>query len=473
MLIKDEEMKITRWALSAAIAAACLGGSVFAQAPTAPMSNDYGYYSSEAAPVASASIRDDSPVVPASSSDYSVVPAAAQAELQPEPFLVRSQREPAAESGGFFRSPTEDPWNLLPPIAGWQIGGWTQIGYHTYNNALFNQHGDNVRLNQAWLYAEKVADGSDGLGFGGRIDYVYGVDAQDTQAFGIDNNSWDNGWDNGIYGNALPQLYAEVAYGDLSVKVGHFFTLIGYEVVAAPGNFFFSHSYTMYNSEPFTHTGVLGTYNAADALTLYGGWVMGWDSGFEDNGDAFLGGYSLDLGDNLNITNQYVVGRFGENKGLPPRAGGEVGFMTSFIATAQLTDDVSYVLWVDVLDTDNDLPAAVRPTKRETYDWNNYLLVSLTDWLTWGTRAEWYNIDKGIYIDPTTNQLVSDGRSDIYALTTGFNIAAGSNLLFRPEIRWDWNKDRLLQDVPGNPGVLEIAGNASQTTFGMDAILEF
>ncbi len=98
-----------------------------------------------------------------------------------------------------------------------------------------------------------------GFDIGGRIDYIYGTDGPDTQAFGIDNDHWDNGWDNGNdYGSAIPQLYMEAGYGDLSVKVGHFYTIIGYEVVQAPDNFFYSHAYTMYNSEPFTHTGVSG-----------------------------------------------------------------------------------------------------------------------------------------------------------------------------------------------------------------------
>ena len=61
--------------------------------------------------------------------------------------------------------------------------------------------------------------------------------------------------------------------GDLSIKAGHFFTLIGYEVVGATGNFFYSHAFTMNNSEPFTHTGVLGTYDLGDGYTSYFGWT--------------------------------------------------------------------------------------------------------------------------------------------------------------------------------------------------------
>lgn len=426
-------MKITKWALSAAIAAGCLSGSVFAEAPATASLSDYGYYSQEAAPAV------------AMNNDYSsVIPAACGCSDAPISCDTGCDGgcDSACGCGG-----DDEPWTLLGgPVAGFTVGGWAQLGWHSYNNTLFNQHADNVNLHQAWLYAEKVADGSSGLGFGARMDYLYGVDAQDTQAFGVANNHWDNGWDNGIYGHAIPQLYAEVAYGDLSVKVGHFFTLIGYEVVGATGNFFYSHSYTMYNSEPFTHTGALATYAAGDGLTLYGGYVMGWDSGFEDNGDAFLGGFSADLSDSLNITQQVIAGRFGEY------GNNEVGYMTSFIATSTLSDTLTHVFWVDLLDTDG----TGRVRERETFDVNNYLLVNLSDRLVWGNRLEWYNVDKGVYG-------VTDGRSDIYAFTTGLNVSASSNLLFRPEVRWDWDKDGVVGNELG----------ASQTTVGADMILTF
>ncbi|GAB5403598.1 MAG: porin [Aureliella sp.] len=427
-------MKITKFALAAAIAAGCLGSK--AQA------NDFGYYSSDPAPVEAA----------ADVGDYaSVIPAACSCTDAP----VSNCDVGCGDFSGGCDSAcdgmggcSDEPWTLFQnDILGFTVGGWTSIGYHSANNSLFNQHDGNVNLNQAWLYAEKVADGSCGLGFGGRIDYVYGVDAQDTQAFGIANGHWDEGWDNGIYGHAIPQLYAEAAYGDLSVKVGHFYTLIGYEVVGAPGNFFYSHAYTMFNSEPFTHTGALATYNMGDGLTTYGGYVMGWDSGFDDNGDAFLGGFSYDLSDNMNITNQYIIGRFGEG------AASEAGFMTSSILTTQLTDNVTHVFWVDLLDTDG----TGRAVERETFDITNYLLVGLTDNVTWGQRLEYYNVDKGVYG-------VNAGRSDVYAYTTGLNVGLGTNLLLRPEIRWDWDKDR----------VAGLENNrAAQTTFGSDLVFTF
>ncbi|MBX3420071.1 MAG: porin [Pirellulaceae bacterium] len=344
---------------------------------------------------------------------------------------------------------SDEPWKLIQrSILGFNIGGWSSVGYHTYDNpGIFNNHSDNVRLHQAWVFAERVADGSKGLGVGGRIDYLYGVDAQDTQAFGVapENGHWDSSWDNGIYGHAIPQLYAEFATGDFSVKVGKFFTIIGYEVVAATGNFFYSHSYTMYNSEPFTHTGVLSSYKMSDDITVFNGWVMGWDSGFQDNGDAYLGGATVKLTDNTSVTSSVVAGRFGKGDN------DETGYMFSNIITSQLSDKLTYVFWTDVLDTDR----TGRARERKTFDLNQYLLYQVSDNLVWGNRIEWYNVDRGVFGAVSSN--------DIYAYTTGFNYRVGSNMLFRPELRWDWDKG----------GLIGLERGRVQTTFGTDMIFTF
>ena len=78
----------------------------------------------------------------------------------------------------------------------------------------------------------------------------------------------------------MPQIYGEVAYNDVKVKIGHFYTPIGYEVVQATGNFFYSHSYSHTFGEPFTHTGALAAWAPNEKVTWYSGWVDGWDEGF-------------------------------------------------------------------------------------------------------------------------------------------------------------------------------------------------
>ena len=118
----------------------------------------------------------------------------------------------------------------------WKIGGWTEGGYSDHNIPLSNNYNDllsfqdvpgHFQVNQQWFYLERDARSKCGKGVGGRIDVVYGTDAQKTQAFGNPNagvrnqGSFDASWDLGEYGWAIPQLYGELANCDWSLKVGN------------------------------------------------------------------------------------------------------------------------------------------------------------------------------------------------------------------------------------------------------------
>ncbi len=348
----------------------------------------------------------------------------------------------------------QEPWVLFGEACGWSAGGWIQMGYHNAALPAFNNRPDEFQLHQAWLYAEKSIDTSNGFDLGGRIDYLYGTDGPNTQAFGTGNRGWDNNWDNGPddsgYGHAIPQAYFEAGYGDLSVKLGHFYTIIGYEVVQATGNFFYSHAYTFNYSEPFTHSGALATYKVTEDITAYGGYVFGWDSGFDDNGDAFLGGLSANITEDLNVTYAAVAGRFGQT----PLGNPEQGFMQSVVANLAVTEKLNYIFQTDLLDTEGPAGDAVR----KTFDINQYLIYSLSDCLAAGTRFEWYDADTGIF--------GNGSGTDVYALTGGLNYKPHANVTIRPELRHDW--------VFGSEktGVLE-NDRVRQTTFGIDTIFTF
>jgi hypothetical protein len=342
-------------------------------------------------------------------------------------------------------------------FSGWKVGGWSNIGYHTARNAgagalvgspaNFNNYDGRVQLQQQWLYAEKVADGSNGLGLGGRMDYIYGTDGPDTQAFGIPNNHWDNPWDNGFaYGHAIPQLYGEVAMGDLSIKAGKFFTIIGNEVVQATGNFFYSRQFTFYNSEPFTHTGALTTYNLDDNTQLFNGYVQGWDSGFQDNGDAYLGGFKRTLASGGTFIYTTALGRFSDNPALR-----EMGQVQSVVFTTSLTEKLTYITQTDYLFTNDEAGTGVR----NTFGNINYLIYALNDCWSVGQRFEWYNY---------SSDLNNVRNADIYNHTVGLNWRPMENLVFRPEVRWVWD--------PEQTGVNE--GNASSLAiFGTDMTFSY
>lgn len=330
----------------------------------------------------------------------------------------------------------DEAWELMSGdnCSGIKVGGWFQAGYHSDLTPLSAARGDAlafndvphaVNLHQYWLYAEKVAE-SDGSfwDWGFRTDLVYGTDAQKTQAFG-QVGGWDTDWDNGVYGWAMPQLYAELARGDLSIKAGHFFTLIGYEVVTAPDNFFYSHALAMFNSEPFTHSGMLATYAVSDNLEAYGGWTAGWDTGFESvgGGSSFLGGFSYSLTDDISFTYITSAGDFGGGRG--------DAYSHSLVFDVAITERLNYVLQSDLL--------TIGETSRDDVDINQYVFYTLNDCLALGTRVEWWQ---------------TDGQSN-YELTGGLNYRPHANVVIRPEVRWDHQP----------------ATSFDQTTFGIDAIL--
>lgn len=339
-----------------------------------------------------------------------------------------SSYEPAQAASDGAEEP--GPWKLFN-FENVDMGGWFQGGYHAESNDLFNNQPDDFNLHQAWFYAEKVATPGDdgGLGFGFRFDGMYGIDAGDTQAFGNNPGNFDlddSFQRGGGYGWAIPQLYGEVAGGDWSVKVGHFYTLVGYEVVTAPDNFFYSHAITMYNSEPFTHTGAIGTFNVNDDTTVYAGWTAGWDTGFDQFGDGsnFMGGVSTALTDRTQMTYITTIGDFG--------ARGSDAYSHSFVFDTAVTDNFNYVLQSDLV--------RVESTGEDNVGINQYFIYDVNDRIALGTRMEWWKADSITGYAPHGGVFPGDGGShSYYAATFGVNVKPSQNLIIRPEYRYDWS----------------------------------
>jgi len=345
------------------------------------------------------------------------------------------------------------------------FGGWIQTGYHTkgiraagMNNngtGLFNNYPDRIQAQQMWGYVGREADtsGSNDWDVGFRADYVYGTDAPDTQAFGNPAGTFDFGWNNGgAYGHAIPQLYGEVAYGDISLKVGHFFTIVGYEVVQATGNFFYSHAFTQYLAEPFTHTGALATYTGVEGLTVWGGYTQGWDTGFVDNsGDTFLGGFSAELSDDLTFYYTTTIGDFGGGAG----GSDAIGYSQSIVLDWQICDRWEYVFQSDYIANDRFANRNARgpvPGNHKIWGFNNYLFYTINDCWKAGVRAEYFHDPRMSATGATTTHL--------WGYTAGVNYRPCANVVIRPEIRY--------HDAAG--------GNAAfsdQTTVGTDVVITF
>ena len=317
-------------------------------------------------------------------------------------------------------------------VSRWSFGGWMAAGVYDNDQGLdgpngnsplgFNNLAEEFQLHQAGLYAAREADnGGSGWGWGFRADFMFGTDGPDTQAFG--DGSWDASWDtSGQYGFAMPQLYGELVYDDWRVKIGHFYTIIGYEVVQAPDNFFYSHAYTMVYNEPFTHTGILVEKPINDMVTLYGGYTFGWDTGFDNrnDGSTFLGGIGLQLTDNMSATYATSFGDPGDNP-----AGSSETYLHSLVIDWSLTDRLNYVFQND-FQTRNSTTAGGK-----TYGINQYLFYKLTDKLSAGMRYEWFRDSRGAVA-------VAGASEHFQALSMGLNFKVRDNLWVKPEMRYDW-----------------------------------
>ena len=356
-----------------------------------------------------------------------------------------------------------DPWTLqewLNPCGncrGITWGGWVQVGFTANDENFrdlegnspigFNHSSTDVMVNQLWVFAGKEADtGGCGTDWGFRVDYMFGYDHNDTRAF--NGNDFDTKMTSSqdaagfpLYGSALPQAYFEVAYNDVTIKLGHFFTLIGYEVVPAPDNFFYSHAYTMIYGEPFTHTGVLASYAVSDRVNVHGGWTTGWDAGDNSNSaNTFLGGFDWTSCDGR-TTFAYMVTAGDWGNGVAVELGGADGtatsgdiYMHSLVLTRKIGCNTTYIIQSDYgANKVKDPNQTGGPTRFVTDEWygvNQYLIYDINCCWSAGLRAEWFRDADGARL--------GNSSDDYYAVTAGLNWKPRANVNVRPEIRYDW-----------------------------------
>ena len=336
---------------------------------------------------------------------------------------------------------------------GLRIYGWLDQGF-TWNpdsprnrsNGLvvFNDRANEYQMNQLYLVFERAIDTTaDEWQVGGRMDLLYGTDYYFTQALGLETEQdgtqrWNRqdgptrafGPNTGaMYGLAMPQLYAEVGGNDLSVKLGHFYTIIAYEVVAATGNFFYSHANTHQYAEPFTHTGVLTGYNLSDNVLMYNGIVQGWDNWDNTNsGVSYLGGVTF-TNDDETASLALAVITGDERTSLAPKHF-ENRTMYSVVLSLQPTENLTYVFEHD--NGYQDDAFGPNSADAEWYSVTNYLFYDLTDNVRAGVRGEWFRDDDGFRV-PAGGGVASH----YYEITAGLNWTPIDCVTVRPEIRWD------------------------------------
>jgi len=223
------------------------------------------------------------------------------------------------------------------------IYGWVETGYtydhrhgaynsHSYDGATFIQPGpfnheyrNHLMLNQFVLRFERQVDTTK-FDVGGMVELMYGSDAAQIHASGLGYNgtdatddgepdddwqTFDNLWPTWQFD--IPQAYLTINLpvgNGLKLMVGKFVTLLGYETIDPRGNPFYSHS-DLNRVLPFTHTGILGSYQVNDQLGVKLGITRGWDIATEDNNSCaidVIGQVAYQFNKQLNMVFNFSVG---------------------------------------------------------------------------------------------------------------------------------------------------------------------
>jgi hypothetical protein len=375
---------------------------------------------------------------------------------QPSPSDLPDETLPVVEnddyvlSGGgtsFDEWCCDEPWRLFPTLPwGFQLHGWAAGGgtanadspASRFNGPVTFNDREEVQLNQLYAVLERPTDTSCYcFDIGGRIDLLFGTDYIFTQAVGLETRrdgspKWNN---RSFYGLAMPQAYLEAAYGDLAVKVGHFYTIMGYESVPAPANFFYSHAYTMQYGEPFTHTGVLASYQHSDRFVSYHGLHNGWDifDRFTERVGYISGARWTNWDEDVSLAFSWITGDELNNNSLYTNRS-----LYSIVGTFDLTQRLQYVIQHDH-GWQEDFFA--RDVDAEWYGINQYLFYTLNDCWKLGSRIEWFRDDDGVRVTGLrpNNPIAGDSFvGNFYEITLGLNWTPTNNFRVRPEVRWDW-----------------------------------
>lgn len=364
-------------------------------------------------------------------------------------------------------------------IYGWLDGGF--VGNFGVPASKFNgpynavDRANEAMMNQVYLVGERTlpTDGSNGIG--ARADLLYGEDFPLAMSLGWETNPGPRDWNSGeYYGLAIPQLYAEVGSQDLSLKLGHFYTIVGYEGVPAVGNFFYLKSYSYQFAGPFTHWGGLVHWNAGDNVEVDGGLVNGWNGLASPYSAAnFLGRVRFRNDDNSRATSFAIITGDEGNDFSPlfqpappltsanrtrysliceyrPSRNWEYLFHQWLGTQAKGLADGGTALWVGI---------------------DQYLYYRVSDAWAWGARFEWFQDTDGtrVGLNRPSNPNHVPLPGNFYSLTLGPNWTPTANFLLRPAFRWDffggpYGGPR----APYNDGI-----SNQQTMLGFDLIQKF
>ncbi|MDZ5648064.1 outer membrane beta-barrel protein [Nitrospirillum sp. BR 11828] len=354
---------------------------------------------------------------------------------------------------------------------------------------LFTDRTDQLVLNQAVGTITKDAGSGDDLGWGFKLQGLYGTDARYTHFLGeLDRAIGERTQLDIVEANVTAHI-PQVAGGSLDLKVGQYASPLGAETIVASGNPLYSHSYIFNFGLPFKHTGALATLHLAGGIDLYGGVDSGVNTSLGrdgDNNDAWSGifgfGYANADGTMTLVALTHAGPENASTKaplGLA-RANDAARWINDAVLTVKASDALTLITELNYVRDDL--------VKAEAFGAAQYATWKYSDALSLTLRTELFRDVQGFYVSayqgnqdyvlaeagwPTRAPVLSAGQGATYlALTAGVTWkpapslgwdALPDGLALRPEVRYD----RSL----GN--ARPFAGEQGQTTFGLDMLIPF
>jgi hypothetical protein len=328
-------------------------------------------------------------------------------------------------------------------------------------SSLGNVRQTGAVLNQLWFGLSRELDMSGGFDWGFRGEFLFGTDAWLTQSYGDATfDYWSSRRD---YGISIPQLYVTFGYRNLSVKVGKFESLLGFEHIQAVDSPFYSHSNLFY-AEPQSHSGVCFDYNVNPDFWFSLGYVQGADSTlsnrFGDNG--LIGGIywrcfpSMTLWYTIYYSNN-ATGTFANNE---IHASGDL-FRHTFVLNWKLTSRLDYTFQWD-LGSRKD--RVLGSGNASYFGWAQYFTYKIHSRLNGGIRVDQLHSNKLMatsgFARPNTGNFIGN----LYGITIGLEWKPYQNFSFKPELRYDYS------DTRGTFG----KGNCrDQISFGFGIVYDF
>ena len=393
----------------------------------------------------------------------------------------------------------------LKPAPSWldtlTITGLVEVGASGNPNSpaitnfgqFFTDRANAAFLNEASLTVQRPLDPkATGYDFGFKFQGMYGSDARYTHFLGeFDQSISGRNQFDIVEAHALFHL-PWLTSGGVDVKVGQYVTLEGAEVINAPDNALYTHSYIFNFGIPFKHTGLLTTTHVNSTVDIYAGVDTGVNTAFGNHfncfncGDnnaaaAFHGGVGLNLSggaltvlatthigpENPNVSSVVLAG---VNPNTALRYLNDVTVVWKASDKLTLTTDLNYI-------RDDGFNATGGGVAQ-------YATYTINDWLKITGRGEIWRDNNSFFVFSFPGNLdyvgfehgnplavaISGGPTTYGALTVGLAIKPAvpkqlEGLVIRPEVRYDTSLNNTMPFGGGTKG--------SQWTFASDVIIPF